>query len=235
MPSTTRERSVGKRISTLFSGGSQGSPPKGPPQNEQLPERPASRGRQHNQKLRKPSDHLLTPDAATISNAPPSRAPPPVPSLPPEDLVAPRAPFAADGGPNSRGASPSNSRPGSRADSRTGSRNASPAPSSSEFRHPVHSGTAPAPEHEEPPPPLLGPSRAKTYSLETEKKLKRKSWMPGAKDKGAPKPASPASPKKTSAKAWITGHPEKVPYDLGPLVAAQSVAELWDETGGQYH
>lgn len=234
MPSAARERSVGRRISSFFGAGanlntqtSAPTPPPAPPptQHDQLPERPASRGRQQTQKLRKPSDHLLSPDAAASDSnlPPPDSVAPAMAGIPPEELVAPRAPFTTDGpSSSSRGGSPSSSRP----NSRPGSRAADSVPSPAGYHHPTHSGTAPTPNHEEMPPPLLGPSRAKTYSLETEKKLKRKNWMSGSKDKSKDKKNAPAPA------AWITGHPDRIPYDLAPLTAAQSLPELWDETGG---
>lgn len=57
------------------------------------------------------------------------------------------------------------------------------------------------------------------------KKLKRKSWMPrSSKTKAALQDDTPI--------AWIAGDATKVPYEVGPLMAAQKVAELWDEGGG---
>ena len=41
-------------------------------------------------------------------------------------------------------------------------------------------------------------------------------------------------PKKNKPAAWITGHPDRVAYDLKPLITAQPLAELWDESGGKF-
>lgn len=59
-------------------------------------------------------------------------------------------------------------------------------------------------------------------------KSRRRSWIFG----GTRKRQSSTS-EQPKARAWIAGHAEgRVPYDLGPLLNAGRVPELWDSNGG---
>lgn len=218
MPSTNRDRSVGKRLSSFFTPGTtpQATAGQAPssyaPFEKTLPERPVSRGRQQPTKLQKTPTTLLTSDAPGLSPAD-------INFSSPQGIAPPRAPFASDG-PASRPGSRGSSRPGSRFGSPFGSRASSPKPGM------LHAPSQSADDLLTHP----GLPRTKTQSVETEQKLKRRSWMPGTK--AQPRPTGETQ--STGAKAWIAGHNEKMPYSLTPLVSAQQVAELWDETGGMF-
>jgi len=61
-----------------------------------------------------------------------------------------------------------------------------------------------------------------------ETRPRRMSWMFG----GARRKIS--GPEQPKARAWIAGHPDgRVPYDLGPLLNAGRVPELWNSNGGE--
>ena len=219
-----RDRSVGRRISTFF-GTSQPTPPS-PSRTHPTPtsDRPASRGRTLTTRPHKGSENLLTPDGAF--------QPPTSDHLSPNDLMPPPpVPFAADS-PRSRTSSPvMRSRPSTSSGLRPNSQTSSPVASSAHppgFHNPAHASTAP--ETDEVPPPILGPPRTKTSSLETEKKLKRRSWMPGTKEKSSPTSKLASAP--NALQAWITGHADKVAYNLDPLIQGQRLEELWEDTAG---
>ncbi|KAL9081551.1 MAG: hypothetical protein Q9159_007270 [Coniocarpon cinnabarinum] len=234
MPSATRDRSVGRRISTFFSNSqsSPTSPSKRSPRTQSpiAADRPASRGRPTANRLQKTTDPFLRPERAPTSKDVSPLATP-TSEEPPSDLslIPPHVPFAPDG-PASRNASPTASPriAARRQDSQTGTSEGTMPPPG--FHNPVHAPTAPGAE--EPPPPLLAPPRSKTNSLESEKKSKRRSWMPGSRDKSASR--SNVAPVPKAPKAWITGHADKVPYDVGPLIQGQHLSELWDDAGDTF-
>lgn len=142
-------------------------------------------------------------------------------------IIPPRAPFAQS----------SSSRPGSRDSSPVArSRESSPKPA---FLQPASSSGPLAGES-----PLQQQTNAPQPSSET-KQTKRRTWLPGSKDKGHAHSQSqsqsqgPAfstgatSGPPGSRVAWIAGHNEKIPYDLSHLINAEPVNELWDDGGGK--
>lgn len=82
-----------------------------------------------------------------------------------------------------------------------------------------------------------GPSRANSVAKALappssfvppdETKSRRKSWMFGGSRRKT------SGSEQVKARAWIAGHPDgRVPYDLGPLLNAGRVPELWNSSGG---
>jgi len=67
-----------------------------------------------------------------------------------------------------------------------------------------------------------------SFEPSDEPKSRRRSWIFGGTRKR--KTSISEQPK---ARAWIAGHSDgRVPYDLGPLLHAGKVPELWNSTGG---
>ena len=56
------------------------------------------------------------------------------------------------------------------------------------------------------------------------KPIKRKSWLPGSRDKAK-------QDDKKQSKAWIAGLKDHVPYDVTPLLAGEELQELWNGKG----
>ncbi|KAI9668644.1 MAG: hypothetical protein M1831_001083 [Alyxoria varia] len=132
------------------------------------------------------------------------------------NLPPPRFPQEGGGGGGGGG---SNSNPPSRSSSRPPSRSSSPKPGSPVIRNP----------QEEPPPPLLGPPRTRTFSVENEKKLKRKSWIPGSRARSK---SNSTAEEQRLPRAWILA--KQINYDVAPLAHGQRVTELWDENGNTF-
>ncbi|KAH9827417.1 Choriogenin Hminor [Teratosphaeria destructans] len=81
-------------------------------------------------------------------------------------------------------------------------------------------------------PQLIIPGQPPTTSLPTgdsaaaEKSARRKSlgWFGKSKDEKHTENRGPV--------AWIAGHPQKLPYDTGDLLAARPLQEMWDDSDG---
>ena len=202
-----------------------------------LPLRPASRGKapgKLTKESRTSSAHFGSPSRANTprSSRPTTPGTPMRPETPNRGLLSTAqsshsffASFPQDTGelppprfPQDGGAGP-NSRPPSRSSSLPPSRDSSPRPAGS----PVIKNP-----QEEPAPPLLGPPRTKTFSIENEKKLKRKSWMPGSRGRSK---SNAKSEEQRLPRAWILA--KQINYDVAPLAYGQRVTELWDEDGSK--
>lgn len=213
MASAPRERSISRRVSSFFTtGGSNGS--HSPSRQSDLPHRPtsrpASRGRSPAKAFSTDSyDPPLLQPPTTYNQ--PIREPPSLQPAPPlsttdhSSALVPPAPLS-DGVP---------SRPSSRQ-------------SSSPRRVASSSNLQPDGHGAPPPPPTMGIAKTRTFSIENEKKLKRKSWLPG---RGRSKSNPSADNGKRFPRAWIAAR--DISYDVAPLALGQRVPELWDETGGK--
>lgn len=190
---TNKEPKPTKRISSLFSLGSQQPKVQLPPSPS--PSRPS------------PTSRKSSPVGQRLLN---SHSPTPISAAHSPSLSISHAPDLADVTKNGvllppplldnsslRTSSPTGSRPGSSAGSAPGSRPGSPA------------------RHLTAPDSLLRPLTPTTEA----RQAKRRSWLPGRSHGGSPGPVEAAH----GLRAWVSGAGGRIPYDLSCLVNAQNV------------
>ena len=216
MSTTPRERSLSRRLSQFFSPSSSGALPSSPApawKSSQDLTQFESRGRAPTKKLSKDSGRS---NSASLLRPPSSYRTP-------QDRTTPQSPSTirpvTSDGPLSLPPPISTDGPMSRPSSRPTSRTPSPH---------VRSHLTYPPPHE-PSPPQRGVAKTRTFSVENDRKLKRRSWLPGNRSQSR---SNVTANESSLPRAWIAAR--DIQYDVGPLVNGLRVTELWDEDGGEY-